>query len=272
MKVLQLSLVLLCLSATTAMATTLDDLVRDGRLQARSWLDPATDIVPGQQVKLVLEFATDRWFAGGTRIRIPEVPGLIILQTESFASNSSETRNGQSWVIQRWALEVYPQREGDFEIPPIRASLKVNSDGTSAVEGEMLSPALQFRATTPDALGRAEHWVAAPQYSVSQSFDRDLDNLKVRIGQPVRCVDIAHQCRHSRVRLRRTDDLQPVACLLDRIEVDAGRHGVGPAPAGGAGCQYRGLATHFYRLVVALAAVAGPAPGGSPHGRLRLPL
>jgi len=60
--------------------------------------------VPGQKVTLTLEIATDRWFAGGTRIGIPEVPGLVILQTEQFASNASETHNGRpgQYSAGRW--------------------------------------------------------------------------------------------------------------------------------------------------------------------------
>ena len=50
------------------------------------------------------------WFTGGTRIRLPEVPGLVILQTEQFASNASERRGDQNWVLQRWTLDVYAQR------------------------------------------------------------------------------------------------------------------------------------------------------------------
>jgi hypothetical protein len=168
----------LALNSALACATTTADLLSQGRLQLRTWLVPAQDIVPGQQVKLNLEIATDRWFTGGTRIRIPEVPGLVILQTDEFASNSSERRNGQSWVIQRWALEVYPQRDGNFSIPPVTARIKVSDEGDSSVEGEIEGPALQFSAARPEGLARVQHWVAAPGYTVSQSFNRDLAGLK----------------------------------------------------------------------------------------------
>ena len=153
-----------------ALATTVADLQAEGRLQLRSWLVPARDIAPGQQLKLNLEIATDRWFTGGTRIQIPEVPGLVILQTDSFASNSSEQRNGQSWVVQRWSLEVYPQRAGNFSIPPLNARIKVSAEGGDSVTGQVTGPALEFSVTRPDALARVDHWVAAPEFSVSQTF------------------------------------------------------------------------------------------------------
>lgn len=150
-----------------------------GRLQVKSWLTPAQGIVPGQQVKLSLEIATDRWFSGGTRILIPEVPGLVILQTDNFASNSTEQRNGQSWVVQRWTLEIYPQRAGNFKLPAIDAKIKISGEDGSVIHGKINSPELQLTAVRPEALARAKHWVAAPQYSVSQTFDRALTGLAV---------------------------------------------------------------------------------------------
>ena len=64
-------------------------LVDGGDLTVSTALSPPTDIVPGQHLRLLIEVATTRWFTGGTRIDIPEVPGLVVLQTEQFASNAS---------------------------------------------------------------------------------------------------------------------------------------------------------------------------------------
>ena len=109
--------------ASLAFGSSIEELEASGHLHIESALTPQNGIVPGQKVTLTLEIATDRWFAGGTRIGIPEVPGLVILQTEQFASNASETHNGQTWAIQRWTLDVFPQRAGDFTIGPIPLQL-----------------------------------------------------------------------------------------------------------------------------------------------------
>ena len=96
----------------TVAATTVADLQAQGRLSIDASLSPTEDVVAGQKLALVIEIATDRWFSGGTRLAIPEIPGLVILQTEQFASNASETRGTQSWVLQRWTLDVYPSDRG----------------------------------------------------------------------------------------------------------------------------------------------------------------
>jgi hypothetical protein len=173
-----LLLVGLCAPGQAVQAATTEKLLADGRLQVRSWLTPDDNIVPGQQVTLSIEIATDRWFAGGTRITLPEVDGLVILQTDEFASNLSERRAGTTWIKQVWTLEVYPQRTGRHRIGPIAAQVKISDDGAT-VEGRINSPALQFTANLPAALSRAEFWVAAPAYELSQTFDRDLTGLRV---------------------------------------------------------------------------------------------
>ena len=160
-------------------AATPQDMVDRGELTVSTALSPDTGIVPGQHLRLLIEVATTRWFTGGTRINIPEVPGLVILQTEQFASNASEQRGGETWVIQRWSLDVYPQREGEFSIPPVSLAVSVNAGGSDSASGEITAPGIRFDAALPPALEGIEHWVAAPDFSVRQSFDRDLTDLAV---------------------------------------------------------------------------------------------
>ncbi len=170
-------LVTACSSLT--LGNSIEELEASGHLRIESALMPASQIVPGQKVTLTLEIATDRWFAGGTRIRIPEVPGLVILQTEQFASNASETRNGQTWAIQRWTLDLFPQRAGDFTVGPIPLQLHIDGGKEGAIQGEVHSPVRHFTAAIPASLAGTGQWVAAPAFSVKQNFNRALDTLTV---------------------------------------------------------------------------------------------
>jgi BatD DUF11 like domain len=174
-------ILLALLSAWPALVTagSIDTLLAQGRLEVESSLDPSAGIVPGQKVSLQLKVSTEHWFSGGTRITLPEVPGLVILQTEQFASNASETRQGESWVTQSWSLVVYPQRAGDFNVGPIKLRVKVNAGEDGNIEGELSAPALRFSVAIPQALEQAEQWVASPSFKVSQSFDRPLESLQV---------------------------------------------------------------------------------------------
>ena len=171
-----LATVLITLS-WAAQALTIKDLQDAGRLSIDSSVEPATGIVPGQKIHLTIELSTDRWFSGGSRFSLPDVPGLIILQTESFANNASENRDGKNWVVQRWTLDVYAQREGQFVLPPIAVSVKVN-DEQGEVQGQLYTREIALSALQPTALEAAQQWVAAPKYEVRQSFDRSLEGLQ----------------------------------------------------------------------------------------------
>jgi hypothetical protein len=168
----------LWLCVAPVQASDLQPLLDSGELRVDSSIEPSDGLVPGQRGRLVLSVATGTWFTGGTRIRIPEVPGLVILQTEQFAANTSETRNGRTWVVQRWTLDLYPQREGDFTIPAITLSVQVNAGDRGNLSGDIESPPLAFRVSLPAALAQADRWVAAPAFSVTQRVDRDLDSLQ----------------------------------------------------------------------------------------------
>ncbi len=159
-------------------ADDIESLLLDGELTVSASLAQSGLLVPGQRTQLILEIATSSWFTGGTRIRIPEVPGLVILQTEQFAANASESRGGQTWVIQRWSLDLYPQRAGDFIVPPISLSIKVNAGERGNIQGDTLSPPLDFSVQLPDALQETRFWVASPAFSVQQSLNKDTDKLK----------------------------------------------------------------------------------------------
>ena len=164
--------------AMPGQAATVEELQAQGRLSIDASIGPTEGAVARQKLALVVEIATDSWFSGGTRLTLPEVPGLVIMQTEQFASNASETRNSRPWVVQRWTLDVYPQRAGEFTIPPIAATVRVNNEAGD-VEGQLQSPATRFSAYLPPGLQADQHWVAAPSFSVTQSFDRGLQGLKV---------------------------------------------------------------------------------------------
>jgi hypothetical protein len=159
--------------------TSIEELQASGHLHIASTLSPPDAIVRGQQVKLSLDVSTDGWFTGGTRIDIPEIPGLIVLQTEQFASNASEIRNGQTWVSQRWTLNLFPQREGDFTLGPIPLHVQLRAGEAGTAAGELRSTSHRFRVTLPASLSQVKHWVAAPAFSVTQSFNRTLDDLAV---------------------------------------------------------------------------------------------
>ena len=159
-------------------ATTLHDLLENDQLRLRNWLEPADNIVVGQEVTLVIEISTRRWFAGGTRIHHPEVHNLVILQRDQFATNLSRQENGQTWVIQQWNLQLYPQQEGVYQVPSLQLGLAVNHASAGIIRGSLETVPLEFSAGVPTLLREADSWLATPLFEVNQSFDRELRQLQ----------------------------------------------------------------------------------------------
>ena len=86
--------------------------------------------------------------------------------------------NATSWVIQRWSLDLFPQRAGNFTLPPIKLQIQVNtSEGN--ISGTAYTSPLDFEVSLPAALEEVEFWVAAPAFTVEQELDRDPLQLKV---------------------------------------------------------------------------------------------
>lgn len=171
-------LLLLCCQACFSSAASLQELLVSDQLRLRSWLSPATDIVTGQEVKLVIEVSTRRWFAGGTRIQHPEIHQVVVLQRDQFATNLSRSEGGQTWVVQQWSLELYPQRDGNYLIPALTLALAVNDAKAGIVRGNLHTEPREFSAATPELLRATERWLATPLLEIEQHFDRQLTGLQ----------------------------------------------------------------------------------------------
>ncbi len=170
-------LILLLLVSCQVAASTPKTLVERGELRIKAWLNAEQQFVVGQQVDLTIEVATRTWFTGGTRIKIPEVNNLVVLQRDAFAANLNLREQGQTWVAQRWSLQLYPQQAGIYLLPSIALTVSVNDGSGSSVKGELETDELGFEAVIPEAMSNAEQWLAAPVFEVSEELDRPLEGL-----------------------------------------------------------------------------------------------
>lgn len=168
-----------CTSQALAQVTpkSLADLVDTGQLLIRSWIEPADEIVVGEEIQLTIEVSTQRWFAGGTTIRYPDEKNLVILRRDTFANNLSRREGAMTWVIQRWNLELYPQAEGHYRLPPIELEVAVNDATAGVVRGALQTGPLEFEAHVPAALAGVKKWLATPMLSLEHELDREAVEL-----------------------------------------------------------------------------------------------
>lgn len=166
------------LNSAFASALTLHELQQTDRLKIKTWLEPAAEIIAKQQVMLIIEVATDRWFAGGTRIGHFELRDAVALMREKFAVNTTRTEGDNTWTIQQWTLVVYPQREGVFEIPRIPLTITVAGDDGEPVSGKTFTHSSVFSAKQPLELQGRQDWVATTRFKIDESFNKPLESLQ----------------------------------------------------------------------------------------------
>jgi hypothetical protein len=169
---------LLAVSGGLAWSTTLDSLLGSDQLRLQARLQPEQGVVVGQEVRLTVEVATRRWFAGGTRLRPPDIPNLVILQRDQFATNQTRREAGTTWVVQQWHLELYPRRAGTFELPPVTVSLAINDAEAGVVSGELQTPPLAFTAGIPPGAEAIDDWLATPAMTIEHRVEGPLEGLE----------------------------------------------------------------------------------------------
>lgn len=166
-----------CVGAVHAQSS-LGELEQAGQFRMRAWLEPESGAVVGQQVLLKIEIATDRWFAGGTRLGLVEIPDAIVLRREKFATNLSLREGAKSWTAQQYTLTIYPQKPQPYTVPPIELAIAIAGEGGAVIEGKISTPALGFEAVVPPGTGDGASWIASPSFSVEAVFDRPLEKLR----------------------------------------------------------------------------------------------
>lgn len=151
-------------------------------IEINSWVNPRENIVAGQRIDFNIEIATTRQLNKGVRIGSLELENAIVLQRRKFATNSTRQRNGRTWMVQLWTIQVFPLVSGSGHIPslPIRISLSENSpEGEKAEVHQIMTDPIDFTVSQPDALNGVESWVASDHFDVTDHFDLPLDALRV---------------------------------------------------------------------------------------------
>lgn len=161
-------------------APTLQQLFENDRVRVRSWVQPKSNTVVGQQLELNIEVASTGWFSGGTRVGRFELDDAIVLRRNKFAVNSSHREAGNTWSAQLWTITIYPQRSGAFTIPEldIHVSLADPENPTAAISGILKTEVLKFTALLPEEIQNKDitHWIASNEFTVSDEFDKPLDD------------------------------------------------------------------------------------------------
>ncbi len=178
----QIVAVILLLISTCSSAhaeETIASLLGNNELRLNTWVVPNENAVVSQRIELVIEVATTRWFAGGTKIDLIEIPDVVILPPEQFANNFSRKEKSKTWTIQQWSIYLYAQKKGEHIVPDITLTISIKGKGSENVQGTVVAPGLKFSAKEPEAMENVNSWVATTSLKVSEVYSKGFDTLAV---------------------------------------------------------------------------------------------
>ncbi|GEA62247.1 BatD family protein [Vibrio comitans] len=171
--------------SASSVANEITQLQRSGGVQIKSWLSNHQDekqteqVSINEQLTLYIEVSTPRWFTGGTRIGAIEIPDVIAKQRSQLAVNYAEKRKGTTWSVQLWEVNLYPQKSGEFVIPPLAVQVQVSVESGVNVKGNLYTDPLRFTASLPSGLLTEETpWINSPQAQISQQWQQSNQDLK----------------------------------------------------------------------------------------------
>ncbi len=148
----------------------------------RTSLEPDANLVVGQQVQFHVDLLVDTWFSQAPQVPELKIPGAITLLPVGTSVNFSERIQGKSYSGQRRSYYIFPQKQGEYQIPPLQVSLVPAQPGKLSAEKITLStPAQKFTTQLPFELAKLQldYALATPQLTLEDSFDRDLTGLNI---------------------------------------------------------------------------------------------
>ncbi|WP_258006799.1 hypothetical protein [Vibrio diazotrophicus] len=164
---------------------TFADESQSTQVTVKTWLgskptDELQVFAPTQQIILNIEVSTNTWYTSGTKISSLEIPDVLVKRRNPFAVNSTQREKGQTWSRQLWEVVLYPQKSGDFIVPPVYLEVQVAGSNGNKQKVTLETTPQQFGVELPSAeLGGTQSWFAASDVKVKQDWQVSSDEPKV---------------------------------------------------------------------------------------------
>lgn len=148
--------------------------------RVRAALDVEGDAWIGQQVVLKIELLTSGLSFRGQRIRLPDVPGALVLEDAVSTVKLSEAVAGETWQVLSYRYPMFPQRAGRIEVAPVSVAFAVSAGyGSEAVSFDLQTGALSFEVRTPPGVQRPADLVTTRDFSLEVAVTPAPVNLRV---------------------------------------------------------------------------------------------
>jgi hypothetical protein len=142
-------------------------------------LEPATGIIVGQPVHLVVEVLAPNYFTGSPDFPEFEIENAIVVLPQERAQNTNAKVNGISYAGITETYSLYPQQPGDFQIPPVQLTVPYASNPPATTVVHLSLPTLTFHADLPVEARGLDYFLPTSQLTMQQKWSAPLKNIRV---------------------------------------------------------------------------------------------
>ncbi len=142
-------------------------------------LEPATGIIVGQAVHLVVEVLAPNYFTGSQYFPSFELENAIVVFPEETPVHLNRQINGQSYAGIQRTYSIYPQQPGEFRLPPAKLTVPYASVPPKSTEATLTLPQLTFHADIPAAARGLSYFLPTTRLTMQQNWGSALKDLRV---------------------------------------------------------------------------------------------
>lgn len=177
-------LIFLSILSNYSIAESVEYLIKNKELSIKATLVASDEIVAKQPVTLIIQVATNRWFAKGTNIHDIDLTEAVILPNSELTINGTERINGVTWVVQTHEIVMYPMQVGVYKLEPVLVDVFINTENDGIISGTIQTKPLQFETSKPTELDSIDHYIVTPKLSIA--IESSFDEVKeYQIGEAI---------------------------------------------------------------------------------------
>jgi BatD DUF11 like domain len=144
----------------------------------RARLEPATGILVGQPVRLVVSVFVPNYFTGSPDFPEFELENAIVVLPQDRPQNSNEQIDGKTHSGITETYTIYPQQPGDFQLPPAEITVSYASTPPETTEARLPLPSLSFHAEVPASARDLNYFLPTTRLTIEQKWPSPLKNLR----------------------------------------------------------------------------------------------
>jgi hypothetical protein len=149
-------------------------------------LDPATGVVVGQPVNLMVDVLFTGEMTHPPRVTVPEVEGAQVMRFETQGITIRDTIDGADAIGQEFTFVVMPRRGGSLTIPPAAIELL---DKAGDVIGTAKGEAQTLSVTVPKGVDASSPVIASASVKAKESWSPDPKAPLTTGGALVRTIE-----------------------------------------------------------------------------------